>query len=144
MTGRGRYARNVKGANKRMNERTKRLKEWLYAVVILRRTCDALKEEFAQIAMCDEAIGDDLVWEMVLERRALGRELAQRGLRHRVLFDRCELNPLERKILQLRYVQGWRWSQIIKAIGKSKAYLMRVHNRALHKVSRECGAKAPQ
>ncbi len=137
MTGQRRYARNVKGANKRMNERTKRLKEWLYAAVILRRTCDALKEEFAQLCLCDEAFGDDLIWEMVLERRALGRELAQRGLRHRVLFDRCDLNPLERQILQLRYVQGWRWSQIITSLKKSKAYLMRVHNRALHKVSRQ-------
>lgn len=119
----------------RMNERTRRLKEWLSAVVTLRRACEALKEEFAQLAMNDEAFGDDLIWEMVLERRALGRELAQRGLRHRVLFERCDLKRIERQVLQLRYVQGKPWSQIASALGKTRSYLIRVHNRGLSKIA---------
>ncbi len=119
-----------------MNERTRRLKEWLSAAVTLRRACEALKEEFAQLAMNDDAIGDDLVWEMVLERRALGRELAQRGLRHRALFERCDLKRIERQVLQLRYVQGKPWSQIAASLGKTRSYLIRVHNRGLTKV---CG-----
>ncbi len=121
-----------------MNERTRRLKEWLSAVVTLRRACEALKEEFAQFVLNDDAVGEELIWEMILERRALGRELAQRGLRHRVLFERCALNPLERQVLQLRYVQGKPWSQIAAAIGKTRSYLIRVHNRALKKVVCRC------
>lgn len=120
-----------------MNEQARRLKGWLSAVVMLRRASDALQEEFAQLANCDEAIGEDLVWEMVLERRAIGRELAQRGLRHRVLFDRCELSDDQRQVLQLRYVQGLSWSRIVERMNRPRGSLARIHDRALCKVYRK-------
>ncbi len=119
-----------------MNEQTRQLKGWLSTVPLLRRACAALKEEFAQLASGDEVVGEELIWEMVLERRALGRELAQRGLRHRLLLEGCVLKPLERQVLQQRYVQGKPWTQIVAALGRSKGYLIRVHNRGLQKLSR--------
>lgn len=110
------------------------LKRRLNAVVTLRRAVEAMREEWRQLAQSEEALGEELVWQLLLEKRSLQQQLAKISLRNWVLLRRCGLNERRLRLMNLRYVQGASWAEIIKQFGKSKQYLMREHNRALQQV----------
>ena len=117
-----------------LSERAQVVKKQLGAVVVLRREWELMCEEWRQMASGDECLGEELIWQLLLEKRALQRELATVGLRNLARLQRGELNERRRRLMYMRYVQGRSWADIVKRLEKSKQYLLREHNRALEQV----------
>ncbi len=102
--------------------------------VTLRREWEAMREEWRQMACSDECLGEDLIWELLLQKRALARELAKAGLQNVARLQQVGLNERRKQLLHMRYVQGRSWADIVQTLGKSKQYILREHNRALEQV----------
>ena len=111
------------------------MKQKMSAVITLRRALEAMEREWQELASADEALGEELVWQLLLEKRHLQRQAAQRGLQNWVLLRRANLNERRFRLMKRRYVDGMPWSKVIALCGHSKQYLMREHNRALEQVA---------
>lgn len=110
------------------------LKKKMSAAVTLRREWEAMREEWRQMACGDECLGEDLIWELLLQKRTLARELAKAGLQNVARLQKAGLNARRKRLLHMRYVQGRSWADIVQTLGQSKQYLLREHNRALEQV----------
>lgn len=117
-----------------LSEQAQRIKKEMNTVVVLRREWELMCDEWRQMALGDECWGEDLIWQLLLEKRALQRELAQVGLRNWMRLQGSNLSERHRQLLYRRYVQGRSWADIIRTLGKSKQYVLREHNRALEQV----------
>lgn len=117
-----------------LSERAQMVKKQMSTVVILRREWELMREEWRQMASGDDCLGEELIWQLLLEKRMLQRELATVALQNLARLQRCGLSERHRKLLTMRYVQGRSWADIIATLGKSKQYVLREHNRALEQV----------
>ncbi|MBQ6829553.1 MAG: hypothetical protein IJO59_00355 [Clostridia bacterium] len=117
-----------------LSERAQVMKKQMSGVVTLRREWEAMREEWRQMARSEECWGEEFIWQLLLEKRALQRELAKAGLRNMARLQRSGLNERRRQLLYMRYVQGRSWADIVQTLGKSKQYVLREHNRALEQV----------
>ncbi len=117
-----------------LSERAQAIKKQMSGVVTLRREWEAMREEWRQMARSEECWGEEFIWQLLLEKRALQRELAKAGLRNMARLQRSGLNERRRQLLYMRYVQGRSWADIVQTLGKSKQYVLREHNRALEQV----------
>lgn len=117
-----------------LSERAQAIKKQMSGVVTLRREWEAMREEWRQMARSEECWGEEFIWQLLLEKRALQRELAKAGLRNMARLQRSGLNERRRQLLHMRYVQGRSWADIVQTLGKSKQYVLREHNRALEQV----------
>lgn len=114
-----------------LSEAAVTLKKKMSAAVTLRREWETMREEWREMACSDECLGEDLIWELLLQKRALERELAKAGLTNFARLQRAGLNERRKRLLHMRYVQGRSWADILQTLGKSKQYVLREHNRAL-------------
>lgn len=110
------------------------LKKQMSVAVSLKRALEAMQEEWKALAESEECLGEELVWELLLEKRALQRQFAEITLKNWVRLRQCGLNSRRFRLMKLRYVQGCSWAEIIQNFGCSKQHLMREHNRALEQV----------
>ncbi len=117
-----------------LSEAAVTLKKKMSAAVTLRREWETMREEWREMACSDECLGEDLIWELLLQKRALERELAKAGLTNFARLQRAGLNERRKQLLHMRYVQGRSWADILQTLGKSKQYVLREHNRALEQV----------
>ena len=115
------------------------VKKQMTAAVTLNRALQATGREWQELASSEEALGEDLVWQLLLEKRQLQRQAAKRSLRNWVWLRRARLNERRFRLMKLRYVQGLPWSKVIVAFGCSKQYLLREHNRALEQIAAVVG-----
>ena len=118
-----------------LSEEARTLKQRLSKTVTLRKMQEALKAEWRELAQTEEAVGEELVWQLLLEGRALKREWAKSSLQNWMLMRRVPLNERRGKLLYRRYVKGDSWAQIIQETQWSKGYLLREHNRALEQLA---------
>ncbi len=124
-----------------MSERAKAVKASMSGVLALRQALTAAQEEWRELSQTDGLLGEDLVWQLILEKRALERQLAAAGLKNWVRMRRAGLNDRRQRLLRLRYVKGEPWSVIVTNMGKSKQYLIREHNKALEQMVRTEGKR---
>lgn len=117
-----------------LSEEARILKGRLSKTVTLRKMEEALKEEWRELAQTEEAIGEELVWQLLLEQRALRRQWAKSSLQNWVAMRGAPLNERRRELLYRRYVKGDSWAQIVRETHRSKGYLLREHNRALEQL----------
>ena len=117
-----------------LSERARAVKKQMSTAVALRREWELMREEWRQMATGDECLGEELIWQLLLEKRTLQRELTAVALKNLAWLQRCGLSERHRKLLCMRYVQGRSWAEIIDRLGKSKQYVLREHNRALEQV----------
>ena len=124
-----------------LSERAKAVKKSLSGVLALRQALTATEEEWQELSQTDGLLGEDLVWQLILEKRALERQLAAAGLKNWVRIRQGGLNDRRQRLMRLRYVKGEPWSVIVTACAKSKQYLMREHNKALEQLARTEGKR---
>lgn len=120
-----------------LSERARTVKKQLSVVLSLRQVLTAVEEEWREMAGREELLGEDVIWQLILEKRALQRQLAAAGLRNWVRLRQAGLNDRRQRLLRLRYVNGEPWSLIVTVMGRSRQYLMREHNKALEQVARK-------
>jgi DNA-directed RNA polymerase specialized sigma subunit len=107
----------------------------LSAAVLWRRALTAAQNEWRQLAEHGEVLGEEMIWQLLREKREYQRQLAVAGLKNWVRLTHAGLSDRRRRLLRLRYVQGESWAAITALTGRSKQYLMREHNRALEQIA---------
>lgn len=55
--------------------------------------------------------------------------------RYLSLMERAKLTEIERKVCDMKYLQGWRLIDIGEELGYSERQIKRVHQRALRKLT---------
>ena len=118
-----------------LSERARTVKAELARVVEQTRLLQAAREEWEELLRLEEhlAVAEDWAAEIHSQRYALQKELAQAQLNNWTRLRKAALTDGEWKVMRWRYVEGLAWSDIIARAGKSKQYLLRLHNRALEK-----------
>lgn len=129
-----------------LSKQAEALKNRLQAVVADMRELEAVEAEWRDWLYREEEYepsGEEDVCtltvfeELYAERKALQKQVAKRQLQNWVVLQYARVNGLQRRILRLRYIQGRSWGDIIEAVGKSKQYLLREHNKALEALCRQ-------
>ena len=117
------------------------VKKRMSGVVTVQRALEAMKQEWQELASDDRALGEELVWQLLLEKRQLQRQAAACGLKNWVLLRRAGITGRRLQLMKLRYVKGLSWTEVIKTMDRSKQHLMREHNRALEMIAAAGGGR---
>ena len=117
------------------------VKKRMSAVVTAQRALEAMQREWQELADDDRALGEDLVWQLLLEKRQLQRQVAGYGLKNWIRLRRAGVTGRRLQLMKLRYVKGLSWAAVIQAMDRSKQHLMREHNRALEQIAAAGGGR---
>lgn len=127
-----------------LSEKAQELKTQMQVVVADKRELEAVEAEWRDLLVFEEerlcGITDGelpIVTELFDERQRLRKALAMHQLQNITRLQHAALTPLQRRIMRLRYVQGYAWREIVGDLKKTKQYLLREHNKALEILAKQ-------
>lgn len=125
-----------------LSEQASAIKRVMQAVIEDRHELEALESEWRDLLLFEEErlqedTADELpLWRELLEQRlSLRRRLATHQLHNLARLQKASFSRLQRRVMTLRYVHGRPWGDILERLGLSKQYVLRVHNKALERLS---------
>lgn len=123
----------------RLSEKAQALKQQMIRVVNERQECELLEAECREwldwrasdCEYAEEGMAEELLRARMAARRRFAAAQVHNAAR---LQGDIGLTPIQRRLMRLRYVQGWTWGRVITELGKTKQYVLREHNKALEKM----------
>ena len=126
-----------------LSEAAAAVKAAMVQVVADKGEIEALEQEWRDLLdvvetqVYEQTDGEVSISEEMHERRTrLRKRLAAHQLRNLAWMQGATLSALQRRVMRMRYLHGYRWEEILQRTDMTKQYLMREQNKALEAVAK--------